>query len=98
MMPVTVTMAFSVIPKRAEAFKALLRELLSETRAYEGCLKVDVYEDQDNPGCICLVEDWESKAHQQRYQAWRDESGIAKVVGPFLVCEPRFNYLDEQDI
>ena len=98
MMPVTVTLAFSVIPKRADAFKALLRELLPDTRAYEGCLKVDVYEDQDNPGCIYLVEDWESKAHQQRYQAWRDESGIAKVVGPFLVCEPRFNYLDKQDI
>ena len=97
-MPVTATLAFSAIPERAEAFKALLRELLPDTRAYEGCLKVDVYEDQDNPGCIYLVEDWESKVHQQRYQAWRDESGIAKVVGPFLVCEPRFNYLDKQDI
>ena len=98
MMPVTVTMAFSVIPKRAEAFKALLRELLPETRAYEGCLKVDVYEDQDNPRRIYLVEDWESKAHQQRYQAWRDDSGIVRVVGPFLASEPRSNYFDKQDI
>ncbi|MAQ12842.1 MAG: antibiotic biosynthesis monooxygenase, partial [Chloroflexi bacterium] len=72
-MPVTVTLAFSVIPERAEAFKALLRELLPDTRAYEGCLKVNVYEEQENPGRIYLVEDWESKAHQQRYQAWRDE-------------------------
>ena len=98
MMPVTVTMAFSVIPKRAEAFKALLRELLPETRAYEGCLKVDVYEDQDNPRRIYLIEDWESKAHQQRYQAWRDEPGIARVVGPFLAREPQLNYFDKQDI
>ena len=96
-MPVTVTLAFSVIPERAEAFKALLRELLPDTRAYEGCLKVDVYEEQENPGRIYLVEDWESKAHQQRYQAWRDESGIAKVGGPFLAGEPRFNYFDKQD-
>ena len=98
MMPVTVTLAFSVIPKRAEAFKALLRELLPDTRAYEGCLKVDGYEDQDNAGFIYLVGDWESKAHQQRYQEWRDESGIARVVGPFLASEPRLNYLDKQDI
>ena len=96
-MPVTVTLAFSVIPERAEAFKALLRELLPDTRAYEGCLKVDVYEEQDNPGRIYLVEDWESKVHQQRYQAWRNGSGIAKVVGPFLAGEPRFNYFDKQD-
>ena len=97
-MPVTVTLAFSVIPERAEAFKALLRELLPDTRAYEGCLKVNVYEEQENPGRIYLVEDWESKAHQQRYQAWRDESGIAKVVGAFLAGEPRFNYFDKQDV
>ena len=96
-MPVTVTLAFSGIPKRAEGFKALLRELLPDTRAYEGCLKVDVYEEQDNPGRIYLVEDWESKVHQQRYQAWRNGSGIAKVVGPFLAGEPRFNYFDKQD-
>ncbi|MEC8909598.1 MAG: putative quinol monooxygenase [Chloroflexota bacterium] len=96
-MPVTVTLAFSVIPERAEAFKALLRELLPDTRAYEGCLKVNVYEEQENPGRIYLVEDWESKAHQQRYQAWRDESGIAKVIGPFLAGEARFNYFDKQD-
>ena len=73
-------------------------ELLPDTRAYDGCLSVDVYQDQDNPGYICLVEDWESKVHQQRYQAWRDESGIAEVVGPFLAGEPRFNYFDKQDI
>ena len=96
-MPVTVTLAFSVIPERAEAFKALLRELLPDTRAYEGCLKVNVYEEQENPGRIYLVEDWESKAHQQRYQAWRDESGIAKVIGPFLAGEARFNNFDKQD-
>ena len=97
-MPVTVTLAFSVIPERAEAFKALLRELLPDTRAYEGCLKVDVYEEQENPGRIYLVEDWESKAHQQRYQAWRDETGVAETVGPFLAGEPRFNYFEKQDI
>jgi len=45
-----------------------------------------------------LVEDWESKAHQQRYQAWRDETDIAEAVGPFLAGEPRFNYFDKQDI
>ncbi len=80
-MPATVTLAFSLKPERGEEFKSLLRELLPDTRAYDGCQSVDVYQDQDNSGSICLVEDWESKAHQQRYQAWRDETGIAKTVG-----------------
>ena len=56
-MAVTVTLEFSVIPERAEEFKALLEELLPDTRAYDGCHRVDVYQDQDNPGSIYLMED-----------------------------------------
>ena len=97
-MPVTVTLAFSVKPERVEEFKSLLKDLLPDTRAYDGCLKVDDYEDQDNPGFIYLVEDWESKEHHKKYQSWRDESGIAEVMGPFQAGEPRFNYFDKQDI
>jgi quinol monooxygenase YgiN len=59
---------------------------------------VDVSQNLDNPGYIYLVEDWQSKVHQKKYQAWRDESGILDVVGPFLAGEPRFNYFDKQDI
>ena len=97
-MAITVMLEFSVLVERAEEFKILLSELLPDTRSYEGCLKVEVYQGHDNPGIIYLVEDWESKVHQQKYQAWRDESGIAEVVGLFLVEEPRFNYFDKQDI
>ncbi|HCL26561.1 MAG: antibiotic biosynthesis monooxygenase [SAR202 cluster bacterium] len=94
-MPVTVTLTFSVKPEMAPEFISLLESLLPDTRAYDGCLRVDVYQDQDSPGRILLVEDWESKQHQQRYQSWRDESGIAEVVGPFLAGEPSFSYFDK---
>ena len=58
-MVVTVTLAFSIKPDRVEEFKALLKDLLPDTRAFEGCQRVDVYQDQDNPGYIYLVEDWD---------------------------------------
>ena len=97
-MAITVTLAFSVRPEGVEEFKTLLKGLLPDTRAFEGCLSVDVYQYQDSPGEILLVEDWESKEHQQRYQARREETGISETVGPFLAGEPRFNYLDKTDI
>ena len=97
-MAVTVTLSFSVKPERAEEFKSLLRDLLLNTRAHEGCIKVDGYQDQDNPGYIYLVEGWQSKVHQQKYQAWRDESGIAETVGSFLPGEPRFSHFDKLEI
>ena len=93
-MPITVTLTFSVKPDRAEEFKSLLESLLPDTRAYDGCLSVVVYQDQDDAGSIMLVEDWTTKEHQQKYQAWRDETGIGEVVGPFLAGEPKFRYLD----
>ena len=42
-MAITVMLEFSVLVERAEEFKILLRELLPDTRSYEGCLRVDVY-------------------------------------------------------
>ena len=95
---VTVTLTFTVKPERAEEFISLLKSLLPDTRAYEGCLRVDVYQDQGNPGNILLVEDWTSKQHQEKYQEWRDETGIAEVVGPFLAGDPSFRYLDHLDV
>ncbi len=97
-MSVTVILAFSVQPERAEEFKLVLKGLLPDTRAYDGCQSVDVYQDQDNPGQIQLIENWESKAHQQRYQAWREETHVAEVVGPFMSGEPTFRFFDKQDI
>jgi len=97
-MSITVTLTFSIKPERADEFKSLLQSLLPDTRAYDGCLRVDVYQDQDSPGLIILVEDWSTKQHQQKYQTWRDESGIADVVGPFLAGEPSFSYLDRLDL
>ena len=95
---VTVTLTFTVKPERAAEFISLLKSLLPATRAYDGCLRVDVYQDQGNAGSILLVEDWTSKQHQEKYQKWRDETGIAEVVGPFLAGDPSFRYLDHLDV
>ena len=95
---VTVTLTFTVKPERATEFISLLKSLLPDTRDYDGCLRVDVYQDQGNVGSILLVEDWTSKQHQEKYQEWRDETGIAEVVGPFLAGDPSFRYLDHLDV
>ena len=97
-MSITVTLTFSIRPDRVDEFRSLLENLLPDTRAYDGCLNVDVYQDQDSPGTITLLEDWSSKQHQQKYQTWRDESGIADVLEPFLAGKPSFSYIDRLDI
>lgn len=51
-----------------------LREILPDTRAYDGCnfLKMAVYEGKN---VVALYEEWETKGHQEAYVAWRMENG-----------------------
>ena len=60
-----------VIPKEQTVPAATL----GDTRTYDGCIKVDVYEDE-NSSTITLFEEWETLAHQQKYLEWRIETGI----------------------
>ena len=59
-------------PKEGK-FEAL-KGTLPNTRSYDGCLdlKMCVYEDENK---VCLVEEWETKEHQQTYFAWRESTG-----------------------
>ena len=42
-MSITVTLTFSIRPDRVDEFRSLLENLLPDTRAYDGCLNVDVF-------------------------------------------------------
>ncbi|MCH7736393.1 MAG: antibiotic biosynthesis monooxygenase [Chloroflexi bacterium] len=97
-MSMAVILTFSIKPERAEEFRSLLKRLLPNTRAFEGCHRVDVYSTRTIPAISMWSKNWESKEHQQRCRDWRDETGIAETLGPFLVSEPRINYFYKQDI
>ena len=55
-MAVTVTLALVIKKERLDEFKGVIKDALPDTRAFEGCQSVDVYENQDNPGELFLVE------------------------------------------
>ena len=65
-----------------DALLEQLNSILPATRAYEGCLllKMAVYEDQNKVG---LFEEWQTKAHQEAYIAWRMENGH-ELIEPYI--------------
>jgi quinol monooxygenase YgiN len=65
-------------PAGLESALAGLHTTLADTRAFEGCLSVDVVQNVSDPGHILLVERWESVEKDQAYRAWR-ASGTAPV-------------------
>lgn len=63
----TIYVKFECQPMKREAFVEKMRDtgILEEIRAENGCLKYDYYYAEENPNELLLIEQWESKEHQQ---------------------------------
>jgi quinol monooxygenase YgiN len=92
-MSVIVLVEIQVKPEAVNEAKGLLKQTLPDTRACAGCQGIDIYGDLDDMGDLVFYQHWETRAHHQRYTAWRMESGspdrlISKLTGP-----PKIRYL-----
>ena len=47
----------------AENLKSICLGLIEPTRKEEGCISYELYQDQDNPGRLVFIEEWQSKEH-----------------------------------
>ena len=79
------TIDLQVDPAKVDEFLAVMIEAAPDTRNREGCRLFDIYVDQNKPGHIVFYEIWDSKAHQQAYIAWRNETGFNERIGPYMV-------------
>ena len=71
------------------AFDALMREILPDTRAYDGCEGLTIQRNLDDSANIVLVEHWESRAHYEKYLKWRDETGVLAKIGELIDGPPK---------
>ena len=63
--------------------KQLFRDALPDTRAFDGCLAIDVYVEEGTE-TIYLVEYWETLEQYEKYLNWRMETGLAEMLDPIL--------------
>ena len=63
------------------AFDALMREILADTRAFDGCEGISVHRNQDDEAGILLIEHWDTRPQYEKYLKWREDNGtLAKIV------------------
>jgi len=62
---------------------AALKQALPETRAYDGCLVLDSWLDEER-ATIVITEQWVSFDHYERYLDWRRETGVFDILAPML--------------
>lgn len=96
-MAIAVFLEVQIKPESVDEMKAFFKEILPDTRAYEGCLGIDVYGNMDDGANLVLYERWESRSHYDKYLAWRQETGVVDQLGGFLAGPPSIRYYEPVD-
>ena len=68
-----------------------LESVLPETRGYDGCESLHVYQEIDTDKII-LVERWETKDKFIAYRNWRAETGSLAALVEMLDSDPVFRF------
>ena len=96
-MSVMVLLEAPVKPGEISNMKAYLAEMFPETRRYDGCRGIDMFFSTENEANMVLVEHWDSRAHHERYLAWRTETGVMDKIGGMLAGPPTMRYFNKAD-
>jgi len=74
-----------------------LKEIIVETRSYEGCQGVHLYQNKETPTKLTIHAKWVSEEAQKKYIAWRMETGELDKLTPMLSEPPSMQYYDIVD-
>lgn len=96
-MAATVLLEVKAKPGTASELVATFKSILGDTRAYDGCKGVDVYQNSDEPEVIVLVEQWESRAKYEAYLGWRQETGFVDKLVAAIDGPPSIRYFELAD-
>jgi len=97
-MACTVVLEVKLKSDMIDTAKGAFKEILPDTRAYDGCQSVEVVENQDEAGNLVLIEIWESREKQEKYLGWRAETGVLDQLGAMCEVAPSVRYFDKVDV
>ena len=87
-MAITALLEMRIKPEALDqGLHAELHAILTDTRAFTGCLGVDVLIDTADPTHIVAVERWASEERDEAYRAWRAGDGQTNLAS-FLAAPP----------
>lgn len=87
-MAITATLELHLRADRLDGAPEQIRAVLADTRAFDGCLGVEVLVDVADAAHVTIVERWESLGHDDAYRAWRATPAGASTLGELLDRPP----------
>lgn len=86
--PVYAILDLRLKPDSLEAAMGVLHQTLAATRAFAGCIGLDVLIDSKDPAHVVVYETWESAEHDKAYREWRATPAGASSLGSVLAAPP----------
>ena len=82
----TIYVKFQCLPQKREAFIRKMKEtgILEAIRAEDGCIKYDYYLSEKDPDQLLLIEQWETKQHQQIHIGQPHMASMREFKGDFI--------------
>ncbi len=96
-MACTVMLEINLKSDMVDTGKQTFKSILPDTRAYDGCIAVEVTENQEQAGNLVLVETWETRAKYEKYLGWRAETGALEQLGAMCEGAPSIRFFDPVD-
>jgi quinol monooxygenase YgiN len=98
-MTLTALLDLTLTPESLADAPGVLRETLHATRAFPGCLGVEVLRDTQDPTRIMIVERWVSVEADAAYRTWRATPQGASRLKTLLASPPSLTtFTTESDI
>lgn len=82
----TIYVKFDCLPQMREAFIDKVKEagILDAIRAEDGCVRYDYYLSEKDPNELLLIEQWETKQHQQTHIAQPHMERLRGFKGEYI--------------
>lgn len=98
-MTLTALLELTLTPQSLADAPEVLRETLQDTRAFPGCLGVEVLRSRQEPTRVLLIERWESAEADAAYRVWRATPQGASRLKTLLAGPPSLTtFTTESDI
>jgi len=93
-MSVLLIVEVKVKPDSIDDLKTYLKEILPDTRSFDGNQGLDVYFDIEEKDVMVLVEKWESPEHYHKYHEWRISTGVIDKLRSMFAGKPNRRFLE----
>ena len=96
-MAIIATLDLRFDPTKLDDARTVINRVLTETRAFDGNLGVDVLVDANDPAHWVAYETWESPEHDAAYREFRAGPGQITDMGPLLAAAPVLTWFAVDD-